>query len=64
MRVHLPSGEVLDGEQTLVVVELTPEDRANIANMAPDATLYAEYPEWIVDDHVSRVLDRIKSTGG
>jgi len=33
-----------DPNKDVIMVELTPEDKSNITNMAPEATKYCAYP--------------------
>ena len=47
--------KVYDGEEEPVMVILSKGEKAQIANMHPDATKYCVYPsteEWIEDDYV------------
>ena len=46
--------QVFDAAQEPVMLILTPEDRANIAGMAPEATKYAAFP----DTADSKEIDR------
>ena len=45
MRIKFWDGEWIDPEEIPIVVELTEQDKINIANMAEDATLYASFPK-------------------
>lgn len=44
MKVKI-GNSVFDGEKQPVMVILSPEDKENIANMSPEASKYASYPE-------------------
>jgi hypothetical protein len=43
---------VYDGQEAPVMVVLTPKDKENIANMAPEATAYCCYPDGMDDGEV------------
>lgn len=44
MKIAAPWMTARDGAREVVAVVLTPADRANIAAMAPDATVYCVFP--------------------
>jgi len=49
------------GRVVAVAVVLTPKDRENIANMAPEATVYACFEEGVSKERISGWLDFLKN---
>lgn len=57
-------GVVYDGNEVPIAVILGPEDRANIARMAPDETIYCNFPNGTDAAEVVRWVDALKPSGG
>lgn len=47
-----------DGTEQPVMVELTEQDRKNIANMAKGCDLYCEHPDDIPDEEIRKFMER------
>lgn len=55
-------GTIYRGMDTLVMVKLTEQDKWNIANMAPDATVYSMYPQELYS--IPQVLNELEMFKG
>ena len=52
--------KIYDAEVEPIILTISNEDRRNINNMAPDATLYCVYPEDMDSDEVIKLLKAAK----
>lgn len=56
----LPGKRLVDGADLPVAVVLTEADKRNIANMAPDASVYCVFPDSFDVGEIQRWLEELK----
>lgn len=53
-------GKIYRGAETLVMIKLTKQDKINISNMAPGATVYSMFPDSYTVEEVEAALKEFK----